>query len=538
MITRVEIQHYRRFNRFSLELRPGLNILVGDNDSGKSTVLEAIRVALTGRLGERFLANALTPHLFHSATVDAYVAAIHAGNRIAPPEFIIDVFLDDEDATVDLRGTNNLLGDNEPGLRIKASFNRAFREEYLTFIAQPDDVRLVPVEYYQVEWLSFAGNPVTARSVPASVARVDASSIRLQSGADYYMQRIIEEHLDPKERVELSRAYRSLREGFSEDAAIVRINEALAASDSDLTDRDLSLAIDVSHRTAWEASLVPHLDDLPFHFVGHGTQSSLKILLGLNRSADDSHVVLVEEPENHLSPASLNALVRRIEDRCAGKQLVISTHSSFVLNKLGLDNLVLMSDTGGTRLTQVPPDTLAYFKKLSGYDTLRLVLARKAILVEGPSDELLVQRAHLDRHKCLPMQAGIDVINVRGLSFKRFLDVARLVGCRVAVVTDLDKRTSQQVADSYADYTKPADDHTPALTSVHPGIDGNGTTLEPQVAAVNDLATLNKVFGTTCHSKDEIVEHMTADKTGWALRFLETKEKVTVPQYIHDAIDQ
>ena len=67
MITKIEIQHYRCFGRFSLEFSDGLNILVGDNDSGKSTILEAVRLALTGRLGERWLANVLTPHHFNQA---------------------------------------------------------------------------------------------------------------------------------------------------------------------------------------------------------------------------------------------------------------------------------------------------------------------------------------------------------------------------------------------------------------------------------------------------------------------------------------
>jgi predicted ATP-dependent endonuclease of OLD family len=35
--------------------------------------------------------------------------------------------------------------------------------------------------------------------------------------------------------------------------------------------------------------------------------------------------------------------------------------------------------------------------KLPGYDTLRLILCNKAILVEGPSDELIVQKAYFVR---------------------------------------------------------------------------------------------------------------------------------------------
>lgn len=56
--------------------------------------------------------------------------------------------------------------------------------------------------------------------------------------------------------------------------------------------------------------------------------------------------------------------------------------------------------------------------------TLRLVLAERVTLVEGPSDELVVQRAYLDAHGKLPIKDGVDVISVRGLQAKRFLDIA------------------------------------------------------------------------------------------------------------------
>jgi predicted ATP-dependent endonuclease of OLD family len=95
--------------------------------------------------------------------------------------------------------------------------------------------------------------------------------------------------------------------------------------------------------------------------------------------------------------------------------VLVTTHSSFVLNKLGLDRLVLLTPETTVRLTELPDETLEYFKKLSGYDTLRVVLAKRIILVEGPSDELIVQRAFSDKHGKLPLEADVDVIIVRAL---------------------------------------------------------------------------------------------------------------------------
>ncbi|HET6506946.1 MAG TPA: AAA family ATPase [Baekduia sp.] len=81
------------------------------------------------------------------------------------------------------------------------------------------------------------------------------------------------------------------------------------------------------------------------------------------RTADESQLVPVEEPENRLSPGSLNALVHRISERCEGKQVLVSTHSSYVLDKLGLDGLMLRHEGNNMRLKDLPADTLDYFKK-------------------------------------------------------------------------------------------------------------------------------------------------------------------------------
>ena len=120
----------------------------------------------------------------------------------------------------------------------------------------------------------------------------------------------------------LTRAYRSLREEFANNPSITDINDRLRAAPGDVSDRALSLGIDISQRASWESSLVPHLDDLPFIYVGKGEQASLKILLALSRRVDDAHVILVEEPENHLSFARMNILVAKILKKCEDRQVL------------------------------------------------------------------------------------------------------------------------------------------------------------------------------------------------------------------------
>ncbi|NEA65370.1 AAA family ATPase [Streptomyces sp. SID12488] len=531
MLTKIVIKNYRTFRDFNLDFDPKMNILVGDNDRGKSTLLEAIGLALTGRIRGRLLAQELSPYLFNKEVVDEYIEALRDGLEAKPPEIIIDLFLDGKNAPPTLKGTNNLLKSDEPGVRIRASLNPDYEAEYREFVNDPLQVRLVPTEYYKVDWLDFAGNGITFHRIPATASLIDATTIHLQSGVDYYLNGIISQNLEASERVELARAYRSLRENFADDDSIVKINQKLRGAPREVSDRDLTLAIDVSQKTNWESNIVPHLDDLPFQFVGKGEQSTLKILLALNKQVDDAHVVLVEEPENHLSFPNLGKLIRKIGTKCEDKQVFITTHSSYVLNKLGLENLVLLSARQGFRLSSLPADTQEYFRKLSGYDTLRVVLARRSILVEGPSDELVVQRAYSDVHGCLPAEDAVDVVNIRGLSFKRFLDIASLLEQnQVAVVTDNDGKDAADVKARYAAFGGFAN------ITVHVGEDKDFPTLEPQLLKANGRDALNTIFGQTFATDDELLAYMKARKTSVALAIFEAEEAITMPGYIADAV--
>ncbi|MEV7990328.1 AAA family ATPase [Micromonospora sp. NPDC085948] len=528
MLRKIIIKNYKVFRDFILDLNPGMNVIVGDNDVGKSNVLEALNLALTGRLNGAPIANELSPFLVNQQATREYITALRERGPAVPPEILIEVYFDDTEDLATLKGNNNSLREPAPGVKMRIAFNDDFIDEYAAYITDPQRITWVPTEYYQAHWLNFAGSAVTQRGVPARASLIDATAIKLQSGADAYLQSIIGANLAARDRVELTRSYRSLRETFAEIDAVREINTKLAGDRGDISDRGLTLSIDISQRASWERNLVPHLDELPFQYVGKGEQSRLKILLALNEKIPETHVVLVEEPENHLSFTSLNQLVDKISEKCEGKQVLVTTHSAYILNKLGLDELILLSASGGRRIVDLPSSTVDYFKKLSGYDTLRLVLAKRAILVEGPSDELVVMRAYLDAHGKMPIADGADIINVRGLSAARFLDLAVPLRKPVAVVNDNDG-DADKMAQRYAGYT--AHD----FISIHIG-KGEQKTLEPQMLAANGRQRLNEVLGKSYTSDAELLDHMIANKTTTALAIFETNHPITMPEYIRDAV--
>lgn len=107
------------------------------------------------------------------------------------------MYLEETDDTVLLKGSNNLTQDDTRGVRVLASLDLAYRAEYAAFLGDRGDTGLLPVEYYKVEWLAFNGNAITRRSIPVGVSHIDASKIRLQSGADFYLQQILGDSLTP-----------------------------------------------------------------------------------------------------------------------------------------------------------------------------------------------------------------------------------------------------------------------------------------------------------------------------------------------------
>ena len=220
----------------------------------------------------------------------------------------------------------------------------------------------------------------------------------------------------------------------------------------------------------------------------------------------------------------------------------MTTHSSFVANKLGLSNLILLNDRNTLRLSALGVDTQAFFKKIAGYDTLRLILCKKAILVEGDSDELVVQKAYLKKHQKLPIFDGVDIISV-GTSFLRFLEIAKPLKKRVAVVTDNDGDV-EAVTKKYKDYLEPKVEGIDICfdTEVDRGelvindSKYNYNTLEPKLLKINNLKLLNDIFKTKYESEDELRKFMKSNKTECALALFDTSVDFKFPNYVENSI--
>jgi predicted ATP-dependent endonuclease of OLD family len=126
----------------------------------------------------------------------------------------------------------------------------------------------------------------------------------------------------------------------------------------------------------------------------------------------------------------------------------------------------------------------------------------------------------------------VDVVNVRGLSFKRFVDITKMLKKQVVIVTDNDGDYQRHVVDKYRDYD-------PCSVKICADRDNSADTLEPQIVKCNKLTTLNEIFGTQFgDDRPSLIKYMKANKTDCALRIFETTNvDVRIPQYVQDAVE-
>jgi len=528
-IERVIVKNYRTLASAEINLRPDLNVIVGDNESGKSTLLEAINLALKCQINRRPAVYELHPFLFNTGCVAQFIDALNRGEGTPPPEIMVELYFTDCDALAELKGTNNSEGENQPGISLTIRLNdEDNKAEYQNYISDPSAVRSIPVEYYEVVWQTFAGERIKPRTIPVRSSLIDPSAISDTYAAGRYVVEFTRDYLSDKEQVDLALSYRKMRDAFRNDPSITRINAGLAKEKGTVTDKTLSVAMDMTARAGWESAVLPHLDEIPITLAGKGEQSSVKIKLAL-KSEKSAEIVLIEEPENHLSHTNLNRLIAHLSAAASGKQLIIATHSSFVLNKLGIEHILLFNRKTNISINDLSPDTAAYFKRLPGHDTLRLILAKRTILVEGPSDELIVQKAYRQKYGVLPLEAGVEIISVYSLAFKRFLEIAKPLNIDTRVVTDNDG-SAEAVKEKYKDY---ADDKNIRICV---SSDNNLNTLEKHLVSLNDLAKLNRIVGTSFKTTDELLKYMLSNKTDYALKIFESVEPITLPDYIEDAI--
>src|SRR5690606_20798876 len=138
------------------------------------------------------------------------------------------------------------------------------------------------------------------------------------------------------------------------------------------------------------------------------------------------------------------------------KQLFVATHSSFIATRLNLRKVMILSEENPSRpvsLKDLTQGTAEFFMKAPDNNVLELALCKKAILVEGDAEFILMEAFYKKCAEDASTDAdGVHVISVDGTSFKRYLELAKLLDTKVAAIRDNDGSYQATCVANYADF--------------------------------------------------------------------------------------
>ncbi|NMM55579.1 ATP-dependent nuclease [Paenibacillus aquistagni] len=454
------------------------------------------------------------------------------------PCIIVEAYFVDDGTGTEYKGTNNELGEDCPGIRMTVEFDAEYAPAYREML-KSGEIYDIPVEFYKTTWRDFGDNPIVFRTFPVKVSLIDTTQKDYDSAINRFINSRIASNLLDEEKVQLARAYRKMKYDFNNNQNVLSLNDKLESEDR-LDDRRIKFGMREEAIDAWMNDVSIDVENIPFEDMGFGTQNLIKMELAFKQNTEKSNIILFEEPENNLAFGNMSRLISKITSDNS-KQIFISTHSSYVANKIGLQNIILLYKGNISQLDDVNPETMNFFKKLPGYGTVRFLLADKVILVEGPTDELIVQRAYKDLYGKLPIADGVDVITLDSLAFKRYCDLDALVKKPLRIITDNDGNIERNIVNKYKEYT---DDYG-ELIKIFYETNESYRTIEPSVLAVNSneqelfskfRRVISKNNSMINKNVSEVEDFMLNNKVEWGLRVFDSAESIEYPQHIKDAI--
>ena len=199
---------------------------------------------------------------------------------------------------------------------------------------------------------------------------------------------------------------------------------------------------------------------------GLGTLNLLCIaaeMLLFNNQKKGLKLALVEELEAHLHPQYQLRLIDYISYQQNNEQFILSTHSITLASRIRLENLIVLKDKEAYPMsadyTMMTPADYKFLERFLDATKANLFFAKGLIMVEGEAENLLIPAIAdmMDRHL---HKYGISIVNVGSTAYKRYVNIFKRksgnpFGMPIAVVSDLDVRALEYYDDNSKDRKTP-----------------------------------------------------------------------------------
>jgi predicted ATP-dependent endonuclease of OLD family len=254
---------------------------------------------------------------------------------------------------------------------------------------------------------------------------------------------------------------------------------------------------------------------------GEGKISICKTDSALDKRVDGVSILALEEPENHLSHYNLRHLISMVKERAETRQMFIVTHNSYITSRLGLRNAFFVNKGKVLSLVGLSDDTGAFFMKAPNDNLLQFVLSQKVLLVEGAAEFILMDQFFTEVTGHNASTHGIWIMALNNLSFRRYLEVGKLLNIQVAAVRDNDGAPKKWYEDLQSERRKVFSDPSKERKTF-------------EVCLYQDNKdVLDSIFP----NQESVLDYMLAHKAEAAYQILKSEKQLAVPKYIKEAIE-
>ena len=465
-LSKITIENFRCFgegsNRFELSLRPGLTALVGENDAGKSAIVDALRFVL-GTTDQEWYR--LEDSDFHEGAstkeirVTCKFERLSQADKQAFLEYLTYQEKEGFDPVFYVNWSATDTGETARGGRYRRVEVHSGKNGDGPSI-DPKARELLRATYLRP--LRDAGQAMSAgRGSRLSQVLQHTKEIKT-AGLPY----------DPKKRVEnLSElnvlgigdiANRLLGDQEGVKSTLEKINDHL--KQLLLQGDTIKSNINVSGSTAPEdvrlRQLLEKLD-LAFDGIGQGAGKpglgsdnllfmSCELLL-LAQENEGNKLLLIEEPEAHLHAQRQLRVMRWLQGQAEQKdiQIIVTTHSPNLASAIKLDDIVMINEGRAFSLakeeTKLDTSDYRFLERFLDVTKANLFFARGVVIVEGDAENILLPTLAKILGRDFT-EHGVSIVNVGGTGLRRYARILLRkneekddhIEIPVACVTDMD----------------------------------------------------------------------------------------------------